>query len=1714
MLNRNQADLLLKQWWKSDAANDDDDFDVEGATALRLRKLPPKLRKAGLGILDRKPDNDQIELEELSGAERAALMIRGTLALDNFSRIDRARVFDAFVPGWADSMERTWHLLTSGPFSHQSIRRPFRTPLHPEYSAFRRGEWLTDFARALGKFDTKKIDPLWLAAWAPHIHIYGVDNAIGYFLAAQIDQGDENAEEIFRILKDSASNQHQIGQMGQHVFRALLNSSRPDAWAFMENLLLAAQRQEGLRQSILETVHESHPEAFLRMAKLILAENLIRFSSVVRAIDVWFGLEWDSVSTGVVKNTLENAVRFLEDPVARQAALTGKNAEQAYLALWAAAFEDANSAVEIAKPILSGKDLEKRFAAASLLNGTNFPEAAEALYPVMRDPDLRVAIAALSGVRACYGADDIPSHVRFPDLFDQMEELLHRYPENSATLKPLIWPWITVSAKKCDLAFDMLEELGDRPVSRILPLLEHLNLWGRVDAVKMLSARKQLDTETRQVLLKFCTDGSPYIREHAVAAITKTSLHPGEALVIEKALTRKPADVRRAAIVLLLTQNDSSTIESARRLTESSDRLQRIGGLEILRAMTKVKRSPEACRSLAVEFKSKRKSLNQEERSHVDAIEEQDEFQPGLDNGFGLLDSKRLTPRLPPKRHRVALMTPTAASCLKSLDDHIKQNRHLPLKGSSERHLNDDRILGECNWWFSHIDYSMTRDEIARSFPLGELWNTWFEKRPKSLKDKDGFELVRASLLLELQTSGLFERRSKTSIPPELRKLHQDVLGTANLPRLLFPNVIESVLEWLRIVHSVQDEIDFLLSAAETTFAMIPVEVLEKVRSPLSNADKAKDSYRIDAKPELWDDFRFLMMWSNGALDHFKRTPNLWSEKQKVDFWKVLHWADQTRPGEFRYRPPFEFLLSACTAGAAAETDIYDHLIGPRHGPGEVDPRSGLNDIYSKGRFESLQAVTAYPVNGKLKQLFNKTPGLAAIIDRCRDRILEIELARGDLPTIATRAAISVQSYFGIQVLIRILTAIGDARLKNERSSWGERTQSRPVTFQHLLKHVYPLDHETPEDFKRAIAPLIKSGFLNDQRLVEIAFTSLQWLPHIEHALGWPGFSEGVYWYLAHMTSADTEGVLKDESEKADTEQDNRGNDDSDMNAQSAFERIVTKRTPLSQLERQAGAIDVAWFHRTYAQIGKKRWEILAAAGRCASSSQQAAKAELIGNVILGRASKTKLIADIRGKKLKNQVRLLGLFPLPDGPKRQPELLARYKVLQEYQQYAKGLGAMSKPAALQAVEIGLANLASTAGYPDPLRMMWALEAAGLEDLNQGSVSLIHEGVKITLTLDEDARPQLNCSKAGKLLKTIPPALKKSKKVAELLERHAVLKRQASRLKKSLEDMMCRGDRFTGQELVQLAAHPLIWPLLSKLILVGDGIMGYPDKKGRALRDYDGKLEPIRKQELLRIAHSHDLLISKKWPQWQRDCFQAERIQPIKQVFRELYVVTKQEISDGPNSSRYAGQQINPSQAFALLGHRGWRTNDEVEKTFYNSQITVSVNFGGGWGSPTDVEGLTLDTILFHKQNESKPLSLKNVPPVIFSEVMRDIDLVVSVAHRGGVDPEASASTVEMRATLLQETCNLFSLKNVRIKKSHVVIKGQLGEYSVHLGSGGVHRLPGGAVCIVAVGAQHRGRLFLPFADDDPRTAEVISKVLLLARDHEIQDPSILEQLSV
>jgi hypothetical protein len=361
---------------------------------------------------------------------------------------------------------------------------------------------------------------------------------------------------------------------------------------------------------------------------------------------------------------------------------------------------------------------------------------------------------------------------------------------------------------------------------------------------------------------------------------------------------------------------------------------------------------------------------------------------------------------------------------------------------------------------------------------------------------------------------------------------------------------------------------------------------------------------------------------------------------------------------------------------------------------------------------------------------------------------------------------------------------------------------------------------------------------------------------------------------------------------------------------------------------------------------------------------------------------------------------------------------------------------------------------------------------------------------------------------------VPAKMKKDPAVKELLERKTRIKRQASRMRRSLESAMCRGDRFSREELIELLKHPVLSPMITQLIFFGETGLGYLAKGGKSLERYDGKMEPVLKDDEYRIAHPHDLLQTNHWHEWQRDVFLRERVQPFKQVFRELYTVTSQEKDDGTQSFRYAGQQVNPRQAAALFGQRDWVVHPESgpQRTFHVEGITAHVNTQSGFLTPQEVEGVTIDSVVFSRRGEYKLTPLIEIPARIFSETMRDLDLVVSVAHMGGVDPETSASTIEMRKLLINETCALMKIENVQLKERHALVEGQLGSYSVHLGSAVVHRQPGGAVCIVPVHQQHRGRLFLPFVDDDPRTAEVISKILLLAKDNQIKDPVILEQL--
>jgi hypothetical protein len=152
------------------------------------------------------------------------------------------------------------------------------------------------------------------------------------------------------------------------------------------------------------------------------------------------------------------------------------------------------------------------------------------------------------------------------------------------------------------------------------------------------------------------------------------------------------------------------------------------------------------------------------------------------------------------------------------------------------------------------------------------------------------------------------------------------------------------------------------------------------------------------------------------------------------------------------------------------------------------------------------------------------------------------------------------------------------------------------------------------------------------------------------------------------------------------------------------------------------------------------------------------------------------------------------------------------------------------------------------------------------------------------------------------------------------------------------------------------------------------------------------------------------------------------------------------------------------------------------------------------------------------------IPLEQVPAHVFSEVMRDVDLVVSVAHGPGVSQPFSSSTVEHRAVLIDALTRELGLKTVSTEAPFVHVQGTRASYRIHLGSGAVHLeprksssstdlvTPGQHLCIIPVSNAQVQRIFLPFAEPDLATSVIVSKVLLLVADDEITDAGILAQL--
>ena len=372
-------------------------------------------------------------------------------------------------------------------------------------------------------------------------------------------------------------------------------------------------------------------------------------------------------------------------------------------------------------------------------------------------------------------------------------------------------------------------------------------------------------------------------------------------------------------------------------------------------------------------------------------------------------------------------------------------------------------------------------------------------------------------------------------------------------------------------------------------------------------------------------------------------------------------------------------------------------------------------------------------------------------------------------------------------------------------------------------------------------------------------------------------------------------------------------------------------------------------------------------------------------------------------------------------------------------------------------------------------------------------------------------------------------------------------------------------------------HPLVGTLARRLIWTF-GNSDDPEQVGiwrdGALQDVMGRTIEPSAETTVRLWHPIGREVSETLA-WRALLEQHSIQQPFKQAHREVYLLTDAERRTGTYSNRFAAHVLRQHQFNALCAARGWRNQlrlmvddsypparRELPNWGLRAEYWIE-GIGDDYGRDTNESGAFLriatDQVRFYRsdavQNSAHaggggyttwaegpgpadvnmPLPLDQIPALVLSEILRDVDLFVGVGSVGN-DPnwqdggpegrfrtywhtysfgELSETAKTRRSVLEQLIPRLKIAERCSFNDKFLYVRGDLRTYKIHLGSGNILMEPNDQyLCIVparGLAADATDKVFLPF-EGDSTLSLVLSKAFLLAADKKITDPSITRQI--
>lgn len=1532
-----------------------------------------------------------------------------------------------------------------------------------------------------------------------------------------------NNKEVVELVRESLLGDNQTIPLSTTIIRAIILSGNDEILDILIKLLLAARLQEGLRQQILENADAGNIHVLMKILKVCIDEDMFRYSSAVRALNTWTGLGYSDEKPAVVKKCANLAYECLNDEGKRSTYLNSNDNLEAYFAVWAAGCHEIDSADQMVENLLKSDKKYRKVLGwyfVSHADNSYYQMKMAEQYLEERDEELLAWIVSNLSVTYnltyawYYDNKESDNHAiensDLPDTLEERKKLFHKLKDillyvgnkkSTFTGNPFPFSYIELDSSRvisCMLSvagYDMNEELIQEFLSMyydesgeeksILTAFMSVN-QRRAFYFHYLHPAK--NAAHKKYILEALKDRSIQIKELAVHKLSDCDLKENDLSMLSDSLRSKSSSLRKCILdIFKKLPVDKLSLVMPKMLT-SEEEYQIQAGIELL--IEKKNKYPDFIQeqSSYLEKLKEKKLSTQTEILFKQLFQQKDEQSDiyTLENGFGLYN---------PECIKLAMQ----AEDTDKADIYTEEELKKMLILSGEEYF---EIFNRMNSVFEkHADYEYTvldYDGSRRTVLFGNISRNYVELPEEfgnfqTVREKRTFSMIpfyeefiealgeyakETEKMLCLcymsknwvydhsygaayQTASWFEKIEKTGLTDVHHTTGYEMYG------MRYWQMVE-MIELLPGMKDSREVFNLAFKLYRSMIALVGEDNLGK-----SCIEKEEQSgYYFYYSPHFAINHRMLGIWRELI------------KKSVTDSEDFKMWFTE----EYRIQMMAEEQMKQ-SSEADKYSQSYDMIYWPLTMEDyfrAYDEQIISKDIMYHFLLSNSSAIRLLTNTGKWAQgrkIFEQYSWSEELVKQAVIRIVEVEEKRGEIQTPLTKVAVDIGRFEGAKYFVHLLAALGKDNFF--RGYYYSSDNTKQAVLSMLLKRCYPAKEDTPE----VLEAYLKETDIKEKRLVEAVMYAPQWAGFAEKILGWKGLKCAVWFFHAHVNES--------------------------FSAEKETE--VAIYSPITPEQFNDGSFDRDWFFQAYEQLGEKRFSVLYKSAKyITAGSNQHRRSQLYSDAVLGKLDIKTLQAEIEDKRNQEKLRCYPLIPFTDN---QPgEALRRYEFIEKFRKESKQFGAQRRESEKKACDTAIQNLAITTGFMDVNRMMWYLESEKMEEIRPFMEPVeVENGIIVHLEFGDDGVAELVVVKNGKRQKTLPKSLNKHEYILEIKAKVKELKEQRRRSKVSLERAMVESTEFGSEEIEKICSNPVLYPMIRYLVWTDGSRIGFitSGDNGIYLNDVvASNCEEVKQDEKLRIAHPYNLMQSGKWAEYMHFLYENKIVQPFKQVFREYYPITEDERQEKNISRRYAGHQVQPQKTVALLRGCGWTVDYEegLQKVFYKENLIARVYAMADWFSPADIEAPTLETIHFYDRKTGECVDFAEVPPILFSETMRDVDLAVSVAHVGGVDPEASQSTTQMRVAIAKELVQLLRLQNVSFLDTHAKIKGTLGNYSVHMGSGVVHAEAVGMIAILPVHSQARGRIFLPFADDDPRTAEIMSKIILLAEDQKIKDTSILKQI--